>query len=162
MLDGAGSLDVGWYPSVAVDSQDTIHVAYVNATHDDLLYINTADLSPQVVDDGYRVVGTTEDNLPKPEFHFVGDDSSIVLTTAGPVIVYQDATTHELLIGQRDSGSLWQYESVAGAEDPFAGGYGFYAAADYDGQNVVMSSWVVDQPSNTVWVEIFRKRIVVE
>lgn len=162
ILDGEGSLDVGWYPSVAVDSQDNLHVSYVNATHDDLYYINTIDMTPQVVDDGYRIVGTTEDGLPKPEFHFVGDDSSIVLTTAGPVIVYQDATTHELLIGQKDGESLWQYETVAGDEEPFEGGYGFYAAADYDGQDVVMSTWVVDQPTNTVWVEIFRRTVVIE
>jgi hypothetical protein len=115
-----------------------------------------------VVDDGYRIVGTTEDGLPKPEFHFVGDDSAVVLTTAGPVIAYQDATTHELLFAQRNGSGLWEHITIAGAETPFEGGYGFYAAAKPDGEEVVMSTWVISQPTNDVWVEIFRHLVVVE
>ena len=153
---------MGWYPSVAVDVNDELHVTYVNATHDDLYYVNTIDNTPEVVDDGYRIVGQTDDGLPKPEFHFVGDDSSIVLTTAGPIIVYQDATTHELILGRRNGAGAWEHETVAGAEDPFAGGYGFYAAAKYDGTQVVMSSWAIDQPASELWVEIFRRTIVVQ
>jgi len=161
-LDGDAGTDVGWYPSVTIDGSDNVHVTYVSATNDDLMYINTIDNTPAIVDDGYRIVGTTEDGLPKPEFHFVGDDSSVVLTTAGPVIIYQDATNHELLLARKNGAGQWEHETIAGNEDPFIGGYGFYAAADYDGRDVVMSSYVVDQPTNTVAVEVFRKTIVVE
>lgn len=162
VLDGGDGYDVGWYPSVGVDTNDTLHITYVSATHDDLLYINTADSLPEVVDDGYRIVGTTDDGLPKPEFHFVGDDSAVVMTTQGPVIAYQDATTHELLFAQRNTNGLWEHETVAGGEDPFAGGYGFYVSAQPDSDEVVMSTWVISQPSNEVWVEIFRKLVVIE
>ncbi len=161
-LDGDAGTDVGWYPSVTVDGSDNIHVTYVSATNDDLMYVNTIDNTPAIVDDGYRIVGTTDDGLPKPEFHFVGDDSSVVLTTAGPVIVYQDATNHELLLAKKNGAGQWEHETIAGNEEPFVGGYGFYAAAAYDGRDVVMSTFVVDQPTNGAFVEVFRKTIVVE
>ncbi len=161
VLDGT-DVDVGWYPSIAVDVNDDVHVTYVSATSDDLMYINTIDNAPELVDDGYRIVGQTEDGLPKPEFHFVGDDSAVVLTTAGPVIAYQDATTHELLYAQRNGNGQWEHETVAGAETTFAGGFGFYATAKMDGDEVVMSTWVISQPTNDVWVEIFRRLVVIE
>lgn len=161
VLDGSG-IDVGWYPSLAVDQNNDVHVSYVDATNDDLMYINTIDRTPELVDDGYRLVGTTEDGLPKPEFHLVGDDSNIVLTSLGPAIVYQDATTHELLRSRKNGSGLWEFKSLAGNEIPFVGGYGFYASATYDGQDLVISSWVVHQPANRVWVEIFRDVVVIE
>jgi MYXO-CTERM domain-containing protein len=161
VLDGADA-DVGWYPSVTIDENDDVHVTYVSATNDDLYYINTVDSLPEIVDDGYRIVGQTDDGLPKPEFHFVGDDSSVVLSTVGPVIVYQDATTHELLLANKNGQGQWEHETVAGDEEPFEGGYGFYASAKPDGDEVVMSSWVIDQPSNAVFVEIFRRMVVIE
>jgi hypothetical protein len=161
VLDGADS-DVGWYPGLAVDSADTVHVSYVSASNDDLLYVNTADNLPVLVDDGYRIVGQTVDGLPKPEFHFVGDDSSVVITAAGPMIAYQDATWHELLLAHKDASGIWQHMTIAGNEDPFVGGYGFYATSAYDGSDVVMSTWVVDQPSSDAWVEIFRQTVVIE
>lgn len=154
--------DVGWYPSVTVDGNDDLHVTYVSATSDDLYYINTIDSLPEIVDDGYRIVGQTEDGLPKPEFHFVGDDSAVQLTGIGPVITYQDATSHEMLLATRNTSGMWEHEALAGHEDPFAGGYGFYANAVVQGDNLIMSTWVIDQPLNAVWVEIFRRQIVVE
>lgn len=154
--------DVGWYPSIGVDMNDDLHITYVSSTSDDLYYINTVDNLPAIVDDGYRIVGQNNDGLPKPEFHFVGDDSSVVMTNVGPVIVYQDATSHELLMANVNNIGEWERETIAGNEDPFEGGYGFYAAAALDGDQVVMSSWVVNQPLNAVWVEIFRRLVVVE
>lgn len=154
--------DVGWYPSVTIDDNDDLHVTYVSATNDDLYYVNTVDNLPEIVDDGYRIVGQTEDGLPKPEFHFVGDDSSVTLTGIGPVIAYQDATSHEILLASRNADGNWERESVAGSEDPFVGGYGFYTNSAMTGDNLVMSTWVVDQPANAVWVEIFRRQIVIE
>lgn len=158
----AKNTDVGWYPSISIDMNDDIHVTYESATADDLYYMDTIDNLPQIVDDGYRIVGQTDDGLPKPEFHFVGDDSQVVMATQGPVVSYQDATNHELLLATRNSQGEWEHSTIAGAEDPFAGGYGFYANAKMDGDEVVISSWVVDQPANTVWVEIFRQMVVIQ
>ena len=161
VLDGDG-VDVGWYPGVAVDSSDQLHVSYVSASNDDLLYINTVDRVPQVVDDGYRLVGTTEDGQPKPEFHFVGDDSSLVMTIDGPYVAYQDATSHELRLAHQDGSGNWLHEPVAGNEDPFAGGYGFYASAAANGGGLAISTWVIDQPSSDAWVELFFVTVAVE
>ena len=161
VLDGDG-VDVGWYPGVAVDAEDQLHVSYVSASNDDLLYVNTIDRTPEVIDDGYRLVGTTEDGLPVPEFHFVGDDSSLVLTEGGPFVAYQDATSHELRLASRNDDGTWTHEPIAGHESTFAGGYGFYAsAAGVDG-GLAISTWVLDQPSSQAWVEIFWEAIAVE
>jgi len=161
VLDGGEGLDVGWYPSLAEESDGTLHLAYVDAINNDLLYINTTDLTPELVDDGYRLVGSNSNGIPKPEFQFVGDDSAVVLTPAGPVIAYQNATTHELLVAQRD-GDFWAWDSVAGGGEAFTGGFGFYARAESDGDQVVMSTWVVDQPNFDSWVQIFRLAFGIE
>ncbi|RMH40699.1 MAG: hypothetical protein D6689_13030, partial [Deltaproteobacteria bacterium] len=162
VLDGADA-DVGWYPSVAVDADGVAHVSYVSATTDDLMYVTDApDAVPELVDSGYRIDGQTESGLPQPVFHFVGDDSAIVLTNAGPVIAYQDATTHELLLAQKNAAGNWEHQTVAGDEDPFAGGYGFYASGRFDGTQVVLSNWVIDQPNYDSWVEIHRVTVVVQ
>jgi hypothetical protein len=158
VVDGGEDKDVGWYPSLVVDDTDVVHIAYVDVIDNDILYINTDTLTPELVDDGYRLVGSTPDGLQKPEFHFVGDDSSIVFSGDRLIIGYQDATWHELLIAERDADSgIWGYVAVAGDEAPFTGGYGFYASAQTDtDDDVVMSSWVIDQPNYDAWVEIFR------
>jgi uncharacterized protein (TIGR03382 family) len=162
VLAGGDGRDAGWYPSLAIDEAGVIHVSYLDATRDDLMYVNTATRTPVVVDDGYRIVGTTEDGLPKPDFHFVGDDSNIVIGPSGPVIVYQDATAHELLVAALTSSGVWQRRALAGDETPFVGAYGFFASAVRAGDEVVVSTWVIDQPHAANWVEVFRERIVVD
>jgi hypothetical protein len=161
LLDGATG-DAGWSPTVGVDSAGVIHVAYVGATYDDLQYIRSdAPTTIETIDNGYRIVGTTSEGLPKPEFHFVGDDATMVMTEAGPNVVYQDATTHELLLAQRGPGG-WTHITVAGAEDPFVGAFGFFASAAKTPEDIVMSTWVLDLPSEDQWVEVFRRQAVVQ
>jgi hypothetical protein len=110
-----------------------------------------------MVDDGYRIVGTTEDGLPKPEYHFVGSDTQIVWTPSTPYVIYQDSTTHELLVATKTgTAGAWQPEPVAGAEQVFNGAYGFSASAALGASEVVMSTWVLHQALNDNWVEIFR------
>ena len=148
--------DSGWYPAVAVDPAGVAHVAFQAADHDDVMYTSTAAMAPiELVDDGYRLVGTTADGLPKPEFHFVGSDTQIVTTPAGPMIIYQDATSHELLVASK-TGTAWGHDAIAGDETPFVGAYGFYAAAAPTATEVVISTWVIDQPNGDNWVELFR------
>jgi hypothetical protein len=160
LLDGAGTVDAGWSPSVAVDASGVVHVAYAGATATSLKYVtDAAGAQPQVVDSGYRVDGTTVDGLPKPTFHFVGADAGLVLAPDGPRIVYQDATTQELLVTQQQSDGSWTRTSIAGATDPWPGGYGFFAAGAMGHGELVLSTWVVNPPAKTVWdrdwVEVF-------
>jgi hypothetical protein len=162
VLDGAGTVDAGWSPSVAVDRDGVVHVAYASPTRHALTYVvDAANAAPQVIDDGYRVAGKTPDGLPAPEFHFVGDDASLVLPPDGgaPRVVYQDATTQELLLAEQRADGTWARTSVAGATDPWPGGYGFFAAGALGKTQLVMSSWVVNlhDPSNSNWVEVFSR-----
>ncbi len=164
VLDGAGNgNDAGWSPSVAVDAQGNVKVAYVSAQKDDLLFYEVKpNAMPEVIDNGYRIVGQTSDGLPKPEFHFVGDDANLIVgPNIGPTVVYQDATTHELLVSQKN-GSVWRRAAIAGTEDPFTGAYGFFASAAVGGNNLVVSSWVINQSADENWVEVFVRPLVVE
>lgn len=163
IVDGADGSDVGWYPSVAVSPDDTVHISYVDAGRDNLLYVNLRDRVPEIVDDGYRIDGTTPDGLPRPVYHFVGDDSGIVATGSVLAVAYQDATGHELVLATRDPAtSAWNRETIAGAEEPFRGAYGFYAAAKLGGQHIIMSSFVVNQKEYDAWVEVFRANTIVQ
>jgi len=163
-LDGSGSVDAGWSPSIGVDASGVVSVAYVGATADDLKYVTDAPgAMPEVIDDGYRIVGQTVDGLPKPEFHFVGDDASLVLANNGtlPMVAYQDATTQELLLATKQQNGMWTHVSIAGATDPWPGAYGFFASGALAPTDIIMSTWVVNQPSddpfNNNWVEVFTR-----
>ncbi len=168
VLDGAGMIDAGWSPSIAVDAAGVVHVAYVGTTKDDLKYVtDAAGAVPEVIDDGYRIVGQTVDGLPKPEFHFVGEDASLVLANGSlPMVAYQDATTQELLLATKQQDGQWTHDSVAGATQPWPGAYGFFAADAVGPTEIVMSTWVIDQPSgdpfNSNWVEIFARPTVIQ
>jgi len=165
VLDGAGDVDAGWSPSVGVDPNGVVHVAYVDATRDDLVYI-TDEVGAQrkIVDDGLRIVGTTVDGLPKPEYHFVGDDASLVLANAGqlPMIAYQDATTQELMLATQQQDGSWNTISLAGHTDPWPGAYGFFASDALLGTDLVISNWVINQPIDENWVEVFRRQVAIE
>jgi MYXO-CTERM domain-containing protein len=165
VLDGTNGVDAGWSPSVAVDSDGVAHVAYVGATGDDLMYVTDAPNSAkEIIDDGYRVVGTTVDGLPKPEWHFVGDDATILLPPGGgaPMVVYQNATTQELLLSQRQQNGSWARQSIAGATDPWPGAYGFFASGALGSIDVIMSTWVIHQPASENWVEVFSRPFVIQ
>jgi uncharacterized protein (TIGR03382 family) len=163
VLDGSGDVDAGWSPTVAVDPTGLVHVAYVDSTHDDLLYVTDAPgAQKEIIDDGLRIVGTTVDGLPKPEYHFVGDDASLVLANgAFPMVTYQDATTQELMLARRLT-TGWDRRSLAGHTDPWPGAYGFFAANSVQANDLVISNWVIDQPIDENWIEIFRIQIAVE
>ncbi len=163
VIDGQDGHDVGQYPSITVAADATVHISYVDASRDNLLYVNLTDRTPQIIDDGYRIDGLTEDGLPRPVFHLVGDDSSIVTSGATVAVAYQDATTHELRLAVRDELThAWKHDAVAGAEDPYKGGYGFYAAAEAAGPDIVMSSYVIDNLNFNFWVEVFRQPLIVQ
>jgi hypothetical protein len=163
VLDGSNGIDAGWSPSVTVDAKGVVQVAYVGtSTADDLKYVTDAtNALPEVIDDGYRIVGKTVDGLPKPEFHFVGDDASIVVApgVAGPFVAYQDATTQELLLAHKQPDGKWAHTSIAGGTSPWPGGYGFFASTAIGQDQLVMSSWVVNLPAtdyrDSSWVEVF-------
>jgi hypothetical protein len=138
-----------------------VHAAYVDATIDQLLYIVEGQKA-EIIDDGYRVVGMSIDGYPKPEFHQVADAGLVMPAGVGPMVVYQDATTQELLLAQRQMNGMWTHTSVAGATDPWPGAYGFFASIALEPNNAVLSTWVIDQPTEDNWVEVFTKQLLIQ
>ncbi len=161
VVAAGANADDGWYPSIAFDATGNAHLAFQGADHDDVFYRDMAATSKEMVDDGYRIVGTTEDGLPKPEYHFVGSDTQIIWTPVTPYVIYQDSTTHELLAASRNAG-MWRPEAMAGAEATFAGAYGFHAAAALGANDIAVSTWVIHQALNDNWVEVFRLPIAAQ
>ncbi|MBK7536681.1 MAG: hypothetical protein IPI49_15205 [Myxococcales bacterium] len=162
VLSGGAGNDAGWSPTMAVDGTGKIHVAYVGAARDDLEYLKVGSPMPppEIVDDGYRIVGTTPDGQPRPELHFVGDDAALVMMPNGqPAVAYQDATSHELLVARRAPSGAWARVTLAGAEEPFVGAYGFFAAAAGAGGKLLVSTWVLDPANDDQWMEIFERPI---
>jgi MYXO-CTERM domain-containing protein len=156
VVDGAQS-DVGWYPSIAVGADGKAQITYVDATRDDLVAIVYPGGQREIIDDGLRSDGMTADGMARPVFHLIGDGST-VLAGETTRAVYQDATTHELVLATK-SGRTWTRAKVAGADTPFKGSYGFFAAAARTaGGETVMTSFVLNQAMRQQWVEVFRQR----
>jgi MYXO-CTERM domain-containing protein len=163
VLDGSNGVDAGWTPSVAVDNKGNIDVAYVSATTTDSLHFATtaAGVAPSVIDDGMRTDGTTVDGLPRPVLHFVGANAKLILPggdLSKAYVVYQDATTAQLLLGHHESDGSWSHSVIAGGDTPYTGGYGFYAAGALNSAGLlVLSSWVIDLPGgpNDDFVDVF-------
>ncbi len=158
VLDGTAGGDAGWSPTVQIDATGIAHVAYVDANANNLKYVTDAPSAiPEIIDDGYRIVGTSVDGYPEPVFDFVGQDAGLVLPggTHNDLVVYQDATTQELLLAQHQTNGTWMHTSIAGGTTPWPGAYGFFASASLHGTDVVMSTWVIDQPTGENWVEVF-------
>src|SRR5205085_2777580 len=82
----------------AATSDGKIHISYVDAAHVNLLTIDYPGGAPEVVDDGLRMDGTTNGGQPRPVYHFVGDNSGIIVSGSARAIVYQDGTTEQLLL----------------------------------------------------------------
>ena len=78
-----------------------------------------------------------------------------------PLVVYQDSTTQELLLAQKQPDGKWTHASIAGGTEPWPGGYGFYAASALGKDQLVMSTWVVNLPAaefqDKNWVEVFSR-----
>jgi hypothetical protein len=79
-----------------------------------------------------------------------------------PWIVYQDATTQELLLSVKQQDNSWSRIKLAGGVtegQPWPGAYGFYASSSLRATDIVISSWVINQPADNPfednWVEIF-------
>lgn len=147
--------DDGWYPSLGFDAENAPCLAFQGADHDDVFFLNAETTARELVDDGYRIVGTTPEGLPKPEFHFVGSNTQLVMTTSGPYVIYQDSTSHELLVANKP-GEDWTWDPLAGNDATFVGAYGFYASAVGTDSEIAVSTWALNQQIDDNWVEVFR------
>ena len=143
--DGTDTGDVGQYPSLFVDATGTAFISYVDAGHDNLLFVDTKTRTPEVIDDGYRPnEETTSDGLPSPVYHLVGDSTSIATSHDIVLVAYQDSTAVELRLANRTKGQ-WVTQAIAGHENPFRGSYGFWAGLQLDGSGAYVGSYAIDQ-----------------
>ncbi|MSP63835.1 MAG: hypothetical protein EXR72_26515 [Myxococcales bacterium] len=143
---GKDTADVGLYPSVVVEGQNA-HITYVDAKRDNLLYVNTKDKTPEVIDDGFRPKEeTTLDGLDSPIYHLVGDSSSIQILGGTLMVAYQDSTVEQLRFAVKEpKKKSWMLETIAGHGSPFKGSYGFYAQNRISGGVAILSSYAIDQ-----------------
>jgi hypothetical protein len=128
------STDVGQHCTAAMDDSGTLHVAYVDAIKDQLLYKTVtggmASMTAQVIDDGMRDDGQ----------HPVGAGAAITATGGSPRVVYQDQQLSDLLIASK-SGSNWSHQSL----DAGMAGYGFYPRLASDNGKVWLTQFVYDR-----------------
>jgi len=145
--------DWGWYPSAAIGSDDSVHLAFVDATKRALYYTKVPG-TPEIIDDGYREDGTVTSGLVRPVFHHVGENVSLLVKgTSVAAVVYTDSTAHELLRAARgDAG--WTHMPITGSAVPHAGA--FFAAGRIGGSTLVSASYVIDLPASDAWVEVFK------
>ena len=136
-IDGDQYSDTGLYVSLAVGSDDSIHLAYHDAVADALVYqaldASFNQLAREVADDGKRDDG----------HHVVGLDTVILLGDDGTVrILEQDGTDADLLVATRDPGGSW---TVTGLDTGDAG-YGFYTAVAQDSDDTLwIAQYVYDR-----------------
>ena len=126
--------DVGQFATVALGSDDSVHVAYVDAINDQLLYKHVAGGSvpamPDVVDDGQRADGP----------HSVGAGANLVLDMSGnPRVVYQDQQLADLEVAT-NSGTWSHMDLLTGIP-----GYGFYPHQLYAAGKLWFTEFVYDR-----------------
>ena len=132
--------DVGQHCSLAVGPGDVMGVAYVDASKDDLVYLDlsTGMGAREIVDDG----------VTPPNLRMVGADAALVFDDTGaPAIAYQDPTNIDLLYARRLGPPPWSVEVIRGA--PAAGmmrgtAAGFYVDQVKSGMKAYVTSVDVD------------------
>jgi hypothetical protein len=113
-LDGGSMLnpnDSGQHVSLAISPSDEIGVAYMDATVDDLIYLDLRSGNREIVDNG----------ITAPDQRIVGADASLIFDATGqPAVAYQDPTNIDLLYARRTTTSTaWNIELLHGG--PAAG-----------------------------------------
>ena len=102
ILDGEGAMmrdggDRGLSAAAAMESNGTVHVAYVDGWEERLMYLRVVGGrpmgEPSVIDDGSGVaaMSTFDDGR-----HIVGDGAAVIAGAGGPRVVYQDTTVGTL------------------------------------------------------------------
>lgn len=137
---------VGKWPRVAVDATGQVKVAFGNdTTHAVELVTLSATLTVltrEVVDDGSRVVGASQ------EHHFLAQPALAVRTDGAEVLAYQDGTTGELFMATR-SGATFTRTVLAGGAQPYAGTFGFSNDAAARGNQAPVISTFKRNPDPT-------------
>lgn len=138
MIDGGDPLtDVGQFATARAAADGTLHVAYVDALADRLLYRTVAGDAPgalEVIDDGLR------DDGPHP----VGAGAALILDGDGaPRVVYQDQRTADTLQARR--AGTWSTMPL----ETGIPGFGFFTRLVAEKNQVWVSQFVYDRQNGT-------------
>ena len=100
--------------------------------------------SEEVVDDGTRI------DAFGPSINFIGDDSSILLYQGLPTIAYQDSSTLQLVLAQKDASGVFVQTVLSGEGrgTSYTGAYGFYADHVIVGDTAFLINFVIDQQAS--------------
>ena len=151
--------NVGWYPSLHVDSDSIAHISYVNTNRTHLRYIQFNGVDNRqpsmVVDDGYRIDGVNAFGEDRPVFHLMGYDNALLINQNHRAIAYQDATTHDLVFAIFED-DRWTTSILSGDSAVFQGAYGFFISGALVGDDAIIANWVVNEPEQDFYVEIVR------
>ncbi len=128
------STDVGQFCSAQLAADGTLHVAYVDAIADRLLYKTvsggTPEAMPEVVDDGMRADGP----------HSVGAGASLLVNGSNERVVYQDQQLSDLMSATR-GGTGWNTAPLSTGP----AGYGWWPHLVTDGGKTYLSQFVYDR-----------------
>jgi hypothetical protein len=141
----------GLWPSIAIDGVDEEHVAFHDHASRTLRYLHVQSATSVIVDNGMRMGGVS---------HRVGTGTSIALNAGEPVIVYQDAATHEVLFVHEVVSGVWTAaQTIAGGERGvgYVGAYGFYVDQAVVGSVTFVVSGRIDR---RVSPEVFDVHVV--
>lgn len=131
--------DMGANVDLTLDPEGNLHLCYQDGMTDSLRYLAPELGFDEWVDDGRRVDQDGRENA----LHVVGEDCAVRVASEGRVvIVYQDATSHNLLKATRDAAGNWTRVTIRGDEQTYAGAFGFYATAEIVGESVWISNYV--------------------
>jgi len=135
--------DLGASVEVALDPAGALHLCYQDGGLDALRYLSPDLDRDELVDDGLRLdVGGRARAL-----HVVGDDCGVHFDTRGrPLILYQDATSHELLLARRDASGSWLRAALRSPSSGDGAGRasGFYARGARVGDGLWVSHYLYD------------------
>ncbi len=142
VLKGSKTVNVGGFPSAAVDKAGTVHVTYQDMLKSSLHYIQVTPSTlkanvTELIDDGKRKAGN----------HMVGADSAVSVDPSGTIrVVYQDQHTSDLLFAKRTGPGKWTPNNTGDKNlgrllKGGAKGYGFYSDVAVDGGKVYGSTF---------------------
>jgi hypothetical protein len=134
--------DLGINVHARFDRQDGLHFCYQDGQTDTLRYLAPSLDRDELVDSGVRVDTDGRRNA----IHVVGDDCSVHFDSRGrPLILYQDATAHALLLARRDESGNWLKVTLRSPQDTTEGGQkasGFFAQGAVKGVEMWISHQV--------------------
>jgi len=146
--------DMGANVDITLDAQDQAHLCFQDGMSDSLRYLAPELGRDEWIDDGVRIgYGGREHAL-----HVVGEDCQIFIDQAGePLVIYQDATGHDLLLLRSSGPEAWSRHTLQGDESSAAGAFGFYLRAVQDEGLLWISSYVFhnDSSPRSEGLEIF-------